>query len=289
MAACATNTLTTMLASHLLACRWISESQHITVSSGAFDPAVTAHCAADASPSSEATVCEARFQWVVTEHVEDRLRARLDVGGQGVPAGWLVDLDFGAGTTVHATSLVAAELLSADGPRLQVRPRLASGYGTVEFDLRVTQPPSTQLQPYEQQLARPAQIVPRIACVPAPPAPQQPDGAWCDEACQAPALAEFQASVRNASGEIARANAALGANISVGALIYDCETVEWAHPGDNYRSEADLPRFLQVATRAAELTYNTTRAAFPGVMRTNIFGFGLRRSDDVRNVRADRP
>ena len=118
---------------------------------------------------------------------------------------------------------------------------------------------------------------------------QQPDGAWCDEACQAPALAEFQASVRNASGEIARANAALGANISVGALIYDCETVEWAHPGDNYDSEADLPRFLQVATRAAELTYNTTRAAFPGVMRTNSFGFGLRRSDDVRNVRADRP
>eukprot|EP01045_Picozoa_sp_COSAG04_P026301 COSAG04_NODE_3628_length_2662_cov_1.405384_2_plen_448_part_00 len=98
---------------------------------------------------------------------------------------------------------------------------------------------------------------------------QQADGAWCDEACQAPALAEFQASVRNVSGEIARANAALGANISVGALIYDCETVEWAHPGDNYDSEADLPRFLQVATRAAELTYNTTRAAFPGALTVN--------------------
>ena len=91
------------------------ESRHISVSSGAFDPAVVASCAGDAVPpappsaagaSSEATVCEARFQWVVTEHVEDRLRARLDVGGEGVPAGWLVGLDFGAGATVSVSSLV---------------------------------------------------------------------------------------------------------------------------------------------------------------------------------------
>jgi hypothetical protein len=97
----------------------------------------------------------------------------------------------------------------------------------------------------------------------------QPDGSYCDAACQAPALAEFQATVANISGNIAQANAALGANVTVGALMYDCEKVEWSHAGDNYRNEAELPHFLAVATRAGELTFNTTKAAFPGAMTVN--------------------
>ena len=125
-----------------------------------------------------------------------------------------------------------------------------------------------------QAAAPPGARVPRLGltfgCLPSMNVSmQQLDGTWCDEACQAPALAEFQASVKNMSGNIDRANAALGTNITVGALMYDCEMVEWAHPGQNYQAEADLPRFLEVATLAAELTFNTTKAAFPDALTVN--------------------
>jgi tRNA(Leu) C34 or U34 (ribose-2'-O)-methylase TrmL len=79
---------------------------------------------------------------------------------------------------------------------------------------------------------------------------RQPDGSYCDAACQAPALAEFQATVANISGNIAQANAALGANITVGALMYDCEKVEWSHAGANYHSDSELPQFLGYQHRA---------------------------------------
>ena len=62
---------------------------------------------------------------------------------------------------------------------------------------------------------------------------QQPDGSYCDESCQAPAAHKFQASVANVSANIADANSVLGVNITVGALMYDCETVEWSHVGAN--------------------------------------------------------
>ena len=126
--------------------------EHIATSSAAFDPLVTASCDAphppnyiEASPPtpealgtathvsrsgsdgsgsvtgsatfdpSLARACEATFQWGIERHTGSRLIGRVDVGGEGVPAGWAVNFDFGAGANATVRSLVAAELLVDGG------------------------------------------------------------------------------------------------------------------------------------------------------------------------------
>ena len=154
--------------------------EHIATSSAAFDPLVTASCDAphplnyiEASPPtpealgtathvsrsgsdgsgsvtgsatfdpSLARACEATFQWGIERHTGSRLIGRVDVGGEGVPAGWAVNFDFGAGANATVRSLVAAELLVDGGSEVLVKPRLASGYGTIMIDLSLRLPKFT--------------------------------------------------------------------------------------------------------------------------------------------------
>ena len=148
--------------------------EHIATSSAAFDPLVRASCDAprppdrvEASPPtpealgtathasrsgsgsvtgvatldpSLARSCEATFHWGIERHAGSRLLGRVDIGGEGVPAGWAVNFDFGEGANATVRSLVAAELLADGESDVLVKPRLASGYGTIMIDLSLRLP-----------------------------------------------------------------------------------------------------------------------------------------------------
>ena len=149
----------------ILAAAAVSGLKQLTISSLPFDPEVTADCsAAPLAPTfhgaedsfDEATPylaprCQVEFKWVVlTNHRNGTVDARVDVGGDGVTQGWAVELDFsgvreggdGRGKplptrAVAVSNLIGAVELSTSAGVVLIRPRLASGLGTVLLSVRL--------------------------------------------------------------------------------------------------------------------------------------------------------
>ena len=148
----------------VLAVAAVSGLKQLTISSLPFDPEVTADCsAAPLAPAfgsedglDEATPylaprCQVEFKWVVlTNHRNGTVDARVDVGGDGVTQGWAVELDFsgvregGGGRgkplptrAVAVSNLIGAVELSTSAGVVLIRPRLASGLGTVLLSVRL--------------------------------------------------------------------------------------------------------------------------------------------------------
>ena len=147
----------------VLAAAAVSGLKQLTISSLPFDPEVTADCsAAPLAPAfdgaedgfDEATPyfaprCQVEFKWVVlTNHRNGTVDARVDVGGDGVSQGWAVELDFsgvregGSGKplptrAVAVSNLIGAVELSSSAGVVLIRPRLASGLGTVLLSVRL--------------------------------------------------------------------------------------------------------------------------------------------------------
>jgi len=141
----------------VLAAAAVSGLRQLTISSRPFDPEVTADCSAaplapafggfedslnEAAPYT-APRCQVEFKWVVlTHHSNGIVDARVDVGGDGVTQGWAVELDF-AGVkalpmrAVAVSNLIGAVELSTSAGVVLVRPRLASGLGTVLLSVRL--------------------------------------------------------------------------------------------------------------------------------------------------------
>lgn len=86
--------------------------------------------------------------------------------------------------------------------------------------------------------------------------------------CAADGARALRATLTAAQHALAAANAALRANVSVGAVTYDCESLIW---------DTDTPpASLAALTTINELTYNTTRLVFPQRSETRVllYGFG---------------
>ena len=105
--------------------------------------------------------CHATFTWIEEERWTGGLRARLDIGGDGIIEDYLLAVTFAAelAPRVHVEKMVAGAVVSAQGaPVMLVQPRLASGLGTVFFTLRL-----------EGDGGRAGRVrAPALACVPAP-------------------------------------------------------------------------------------------------------------------------
>ena len=142
----------------VLAAAAVSGLKQLTVSSRPFDPEVSsADCSAaplaptfddveagfDEAAPYTAPRCQVEFKWVVLgQHRNGTVDARIDVGGDGVTQGWAVELDF-AGVkalptrAVKVSNLVGAVELSTSAGMVVIRPRLASGLGTVLLSVRL--------------------------------------------------------------------------------------------------------------------------------------------------------
>ena len=153
------------LSAAVLAAAAVSGLKQLTISSLPFDPEVTADCsAAPLAPAFDgsedgfdeaapylAPRCQVEFKWVVlTNHRNGTVDARVDVGGDGVTQGWAVELDFagvregGGGRgkalptrAVAVSNLIGAVELSTSAGVVLIRPRLASGLGTVLLSVRL--------------------------------------------------------------------------------------------------------------------------------------------------------
>ena len=78
--------------------------------------------------------CFATFTWVETKRWSGGLKARLDIGGDGINEGWLLRLGFNE--SYSARSLIGGAVISPPGATdLLILPRLASGYGTMVLEL----------------------------------------------------------------------------------------------------------------------------------------------------------
>ena len=154
-----------VLLAAVLAAAAVSGLKQLTISSLPFDSEVTADCsAAPLAPAFEgsedgfdeaapylAPRCQVEFKWVVlTNHRNGTVDARVDVGGDGVTQGWAVELDFagvregGGGRgkalptrAVAVSNLIGAVELSTSAGVVLIRPRLASGLGTVLLSVRL--------------------------------------------------------------------------------------------------------------------------------------------------------
>eukprot|EP01052_Picozoa_sp_SAG31_P027256 SAG31_NODE_2535_length_5550_cov_3.770134_5_plen_341_part_00 len=85
-------------------------------------------------------------------------------------------------------------------------------------------------------------------------------------ACLQNGTASLRATLSGAVAALTEANLALGENISIDAVMYDCETATW---------DTDTPAAtIQSITTINELTYNTTRAVFPSPTRIILYGYG---------------
>ena len=101
--------------------------------------------------------CQVDFKWVeLAHHRNGTVDARIDVGGDGVTQGWAVELDFAAKSlpmrALAVSNLVGAVELSSAAGVVVMRPRLASGLGTVLLSVRLPR-------------AWPAGRAPAIRCV----------------------------------------------------------------------------------------------------------------------------
>ena len=82
--------------------------------------------------------CHATFTWIEEQRWTDGLRARLDIGGDGIIEGYLLQLVFApeVAARLRVKKLVAGAVVSAEfAPETLVQPRLASGLGTMMFTL----------------------------------------------------------------------------------------------------------------------------------------------------------
>ena len=141
-----------------------SALKQLTVSSIPFDPEVAAGCSAaplvagfDEQVPYLAPRCQVDFKWVeLAHHRNGTVDARIDVGGDGVTQGWAVELDFAAKSlpmrALAVSNLVGAVELSSAAGVVVMRPRLASGLGTVLLSVRLPR-------------AWPAGRAPAIRCV----------------------------------------------------------------------------------------------------------------------------
>ena len=124
--------------------------RQLTVSSKAFDPEVVAGCsAAPLAPAFDdlltpyvAPRCEVNFKWVeLQRHANGTVDARVDIGGSGVSQGWAVEFDFNAQKlpmrALGVGSIAGAVELSTSAGVVVMRPRLASGLGTVLLSVRL--------------------------------------------------------------------------------------------------------------------------------------------------------
>ena len=151
-------TLRLVMARLLLCPFFVAGLRQLTVSSLPFDPLVSgARCGA--APVQEVTSlaalpsyakgsnfvdtashgtasagvrrCSPKLQWIIELSERRALSGRLDVGGGGVPEGWVLRFDFGAGGAMRLSGLVGGHLLTHKAGVLIVMPRLASGLGTM--------------------------------------------------------------------------------------------------------------------------------------------------------------
>ena len=134
----------------LLAVATTAALRQLTVSSRAFDPEVVAGCsAAPLAPAFDdlltphvAPRCEVNFKWVeLQRHANGTVDARIDIGGSGVTQGWAVEFDFNAQKlpmrALGVVSVAGAVELSTSAGVVVMRPRLASGLGTVLLSVRL--------------------------------------------------------------------------------------------------------------------------------------------------------
>lgn len=128
------------------------------------EPVTTQPLGSTPLPSARRGWCHAKFAWVEEESWEGGLRARLDVSGDGVIEGWVLNLTFPATLNVSVATLIGGVALTQAGaPTLVVLPRLASGLGTIHLTLTAT------LLPHSNGRRGSASRAPRIECVPEPP------------------------------------------------------------------------------------------------------------------------
>jgi hypothetical protein len=196
-----------MLAPFLALLASMTAFRQISVSSRAFDPLVAGGRCGAAPPlqgaptqaplspmpelPSEATLhggeaaamsgragCRPKLQWIIEGSSRHELRARLDVGGGGVPEGWMLRFDFGSNATMQASEIVGGHLLWQDAGIVAVLPRLASGLGTMMFtlardDLLADDPLAGRDRGTPRQADRPT-----IMCVEQPSHDVEEEGAW---------------------------------------------------------------------------------------------------------------
>ena len=131
--------------------------------------------------------CHATYTWIEERRWAGGLRARLDVGGDGVIEGWLLRLAFAQGRSVRARDVVGGVVVSEGGAELLLLPRLASGLGTVMLTLddRRIAADSTVLSSAAVVDGASAAVsgtgrseAPRIECVPEPAAPDADADTW---------------------------------------------------------------------------------------------------------------
>lgn len=86
--------------------------------------------------------------------------------------------------------------------------------------------------------------------------------------CATKGAASLRGTLEAAQSALDAANAELGANVSVGAVTFDCESISW---------DTDTPpATLGALTLINEFTYNTTRVVFPDRSATRVifYNFG---------------
>ena len=146
----------------------------LDVSSRAFDSLAGGNCstpsetaAAPVTGKSVAASCRPTFDWVVQSSSGRLVNARLDVQGEGIPHGWVLQLDFGLSSAPALGAMVGAHLISSIEGTVLLMPRLASGIGTMQLALT-----------YETPSQGP-RAAPTLTCVPEPrPGGGEDERAW---------------------------------------------------------------------------------------------------------------
>ena len=132
--------------------------------------------------------CEASYTWIQEKRWDGGLHARLDVGGDGVIEGWLLQLTFERGVHVRARDVVGGLVVSPPGEQaLLIRPRLASGLGTVYATIDFEERDSGAVARRSAAARRLA--APLIECV---PDPQSEEAALDDARWRASAREDYK-------------------------------------------------------------------------------------------------
>ena len=105
--------------------------------------AVTSSSSAEPPPPlstpDDSARCDASFKWLVESSWSGGLRARVDVGGEGVVEGWLMRFTFHRSARVTVDDLIGGIPLSDPASHvLLVQARLSAGLGTMNLNLNAT-------------------------------------------------------------------------------------------------------------------------------------------------------